>query len=60
MITKIYNRIILLKDRTIIADGNQSKVLSTYNVNKLYGIDVEVIYDREAWHIYRNLENNNK
>ena len=60
MITKIYNRIIMLKDGKIIADGNQSKVLNTNNINRLYGIDVEVIYDRKAWNIYRKLENNNK
>ena len=55
MITKIYNLIIMLKNWTIIAYWNQSKVLNTNNVNKLYDIDVEVIYDGKAWNIFRKL-----
>ena len=43
MISKIYDRVIMLKNGMIIADGNQNKVINTANINNLYGIDVEVI-----------------
>ena len=55
MITRIYDRIIMLKDRSIIADGNQSKVLNSFNINKLYDINVEVIHSKGRWNIYRKL-----
>ena len=42
MITRIYDRVIMLKDGKIIADGHQNKVINSENLNKLYGIDVEV------------------
>ena len=41
-ITEIYDRVIMLKDGKIIADGNQNKVINSENLNKLYGIEVEV------------------
>ena len=42
-ITSIYDRVIMLKDGEIFADGNQNNVINSGNLNKLYGIDVEVI-----------------
>ena len=41
-ITKIYDRVIMLKDGKIIADGDQNKVINIENLNKLYDIQVEV------------------
>ena len=38
-ITSIYDRIIMLKDGRIIADGNQNEVINSENLKKLYGID---------------------
>ena len=32
----------MLKDGKIIADGRQNEVINSENLNKLYGIDVEV------------------
>jgi len=32
----------MLKDGKIIADGDQKKVINSENLNKLYGIQVEV------------------
>ena len=52
-ITKIYDRVIMLKDGSIIADGEQSKVINSDNLNKLYGIDVEVTKNNGLWNIKR-------
>ena len=53
MITSIYDLVIMLKDGEIIADGHQDKVINNKNLNKLYGIDVEVIKNNEFWTIKR-------
>ena len=50
-ITKIYDRVIMLKEGKIIADGNQNKVINSENINKLYGIDVEVTKNNGQWTI---------
>ena len=52
-ITKIYDRVIMLKDGKIIADGNQNKVLNSENLNKLYGIRLKVTKNNELWNISR-------
>ncbi len=52
-ITKIYDRVIMLKDGRIMADGEQSKVINSDNLNKLYGIDVEVTKNNGLWNIKR-------
>ena len=51
MITKIYDRVIMLKDGRIIADGSQNKVINNENVNKLYGIRAKVTKDNGIWNI---------
>ncbi len=53
MITEIYNRIIMLKDRMIIADGSQSKTINNKNINKLFDININIIKHNGSWHIYR-------
>ncbi len=52
-ITKIYDRVIMLKEGNIIADGRQSKVINSNNLNKLYGIEVEVTKNNGHWNINR-------
>ena len=52
-ITKIYDRVIMIKDGRIIANGEQSKVINSENLNKLYGIDVKVIKNNGLWNIKR-------
>ena len=52
-ITKIYDRVIMIKDGKLIADGNQNKVINSKNLNKLYGIDVEVTKNNGLWNINR-------
>ncbi len=53
MITRIYDRVIMLKDGKIIADGHQNKVINRENLNKLYGIDVQVTNNNGLWNINR-------
>ena len=53
MITKIYDRVIMLKDGNIIADGYQNMVINSENLNKLYGIKVEVNKNNGYWIVNR-------
>ena len=53
MITKIYDRVIMLKEGKIIADGDQNKVLNSENLNNLYGIKVDVTKNNGIWNIKR-------
>ena len=53
MITRIYNRVLMLKDGKIIADGHQNNIINSENLNKLYGIDVEVAKNNGLWNINR-------
>ena len=53
MITKIYDRVIMLKNGKIIADGDQNKVINSENLNKLFGIQVEVANNNGLWNINR-------
>ena len=41
----------MLKDGKIIADGHQKKVINSENLNKLYGIHVEVSKKNGLWDI---------
>ncbi len=52
-ITKIYDRVIMLKDGKIIADGDQNNIINSENLNKLFGIQVEVTNNNGLWNINR-------
>ena len=43
----------MLKDGKIIADGDQNKVMNSENLNKLFGIQVEVTHNKGLWNINR-------
>ena len=53
MITAIFDRVIMLKNGKIIADGKQNKVINSENLNKLYGIKIEVTKNDGFWNINR-------
>ena len=53
MITEIYNRVIMLKDRKIIADGTQSETINNKNINNLFDIEIDIFKQKGSWHIYR-------
>ena len=56
IITEEYNRVILLKDRKIIADGKQSETINSQNISNLFDIKIEVAKYKGKWHIYRELK----
>ena len=53
MITEIYDRVIMLKDRMIIADGSQKETMNSKNINSLFDINIDLIKQNGVWHIYR-------
>ena len=53
MISPIYDRVIMLKSGEIVADGYQNEVINKENLNKLYGIDIEVSKNNGYWTINR-------
>ena len=53
-ITKIYDRVIMLKNGKIIADGNHNEVINNNNLNKLYDIEVEVTRSNGLWNVNRS------
>ncbi len=53
MITEIYDRIILLKDRMIIEDGPQSETLNSKNLSNLFDINIDLMKYKGYWHIHR-------
>ena len=53
MITEIYNRVIMMKDRIIIADGTQSETINGKNLSILFDINIEVTKHKGYWHVYR-------
>ncbi len=52
-ITKIYDRVIMLKDGKIIADGDQNNVINSKNLNKLFDIQVVVTNNNGLWNVNR-------
>ncbi len=53
MITKIYDRIIMLKNKAIIADGDQREVINSKNINKLFDINIEIKEGKSNWNLSR-------
>ena len=53
MISSVFDRVIMLKEGKVIADGNQNKVINSKNLNKLYGVNVEVIKSKGCWTVNR-------
>ena len=51
MITSNFDRIIMLKNREIIADGSQKEVLNNINISKLFDINLEIFKDNGYWNI---------
>tara|TARA_Y100001970_G_scaffold50655_2_gene64106 strand:- start:12024 stop:12800 length:777 start_codon:yes stop_codon:yes gene_type:complete len=53
MISNNYSRIILLKDRKIIADGIPEKIMRSKNINKLFDTRIKVLKHKNNWSISR-------
>ena len=55
-ITNIYDRIIMLKEGVIIADGFQKDVINKTNIDKLFDINIEINRGGEQWNIHRSIK----
>jgi len=53
IITEIFDRILMLKEGLIIADGSPNEVMNSANVNKLFDINVEVLREENTWKMRR-------
>ena len=53
MITNIYNRILMIKNRTIIADGKPNDIINSKNIKELFDINIDVMRGRDCWEIKR-------
>ena len=53
MITDIYDRVIMLKNRKIIADGTQNETLNSKNLSILFDINIHINKHKGLWNIYR-------
>ena len=56
IITEKFNRVIMLKDRKIIADGTQNETINSKNLSNLFDIKINVVNNKGNWHIYRELK----
>ena len=56
IISKIFNRVLLLKDRTIIEDGTQNEIINSQNISNLFDIDINVDNYKGSWNIYRKIK----
>ena len=54
MITKNYNRIILLKEKKIIADGNPLEIMNSFNINRTFDVTIDLIENTNSWQVIRN------
>jgi len=53
IITKDYNRLIFLKDREIIKDGEPRELMNSSNLNQLFDINIKLIENSYSWDVYR-------
>ena len=53
MIAEYYDRIILLKDRKIIADGKLNEIVTSENINELFNINIKLLKHSNNWSISR-------
>ncbi len=53
LITNVYDRVLMIKEGTIIKDGTQKEVLNSKNLNKLFDINIEVIENDGEWDLKR-------
>jgi len=54
LITKDYNRVILIKDRKIISDGKPEEVMNNKNIRSLFDVEVSLKENNDSWDISRN------
>ena len=53
LINKNFNRVIFLKDRKIIEDGNPYQIINSKNINNLFNVDIKLKENANGWDILR-------
>ena len=53
LINKNFNRVIFLKNRLIVQDGNPSQVINSKNINNLFDINIKLKKNENGWDILR-------
>ena len=53
LINKNFNRVIFLKDRKIVEDGNPYQIINSKNINNLFDVDINLKENVHGWDILR-------
>tara|TARA_Y100000589_G_scaffold327333_1_gene368937 strand:- start:400 stop:1179 length:780 start_codon:yes stop_codon:yes gene_type:complete len=53
LINKSFNRLILLKNQSIVGDGNPSQIMNSKNINSLFDINIKLKENVNGWDILR-------
>ena len=53
LINKSFNRVIFLKNRLIVEDGNPSEIINSKNINNLFDVNVTLKENKNGWDILR-------
>ena len=53
LINKNFNRVIFLKDRVIVEDGNPCQIINSKNINNLFGVTIKLRENDNGWDILR-------
>ena len=52
-INKKFNRVIFLKNRTVVKDGNPSQIINSKNINNLFDVNLTLKENEHGWDILR-------
>ena len=53
LINKNFNRVIFLKDRKIVEDGNPNQIINSKNINNLFDVNIKLNENDHGWDILR-------
>ena len=53
LINKNFNRVIFLKDRKIVEDGNPYQIINSKNINNLFDVNIKLNENLHGWDILR-------
>jgi len=53
LINKNFNRVIFLKDRIIVKDGNPNQIINSKNINNLFDVNIKLKKHDNGWDILR-------
>ena len=53
LINRNFNRVIFIKNKSIIKDGNPSQIINTKNINNLFDINIKLKENENGWDVLR-------